>query len=324
MGVIYKSMNSKILLVNPPIYDFASYDFWLKPYGLLSVAGNLRGKADFELFDYLDRLHPFMAKRKQLQSDRWGRGRFYYERIPNPACLEQIPRYFRRFGLPRGMFGDFLKQVGPCDFVFVQTMMTYWYPGVKEVIEDIRGALPEAKIILGGNYATLCDSHAEKLGADFLVEGTNLQPLWEYLNVTADSKQPALWETYDKLNVGVLKLTEGCPFKCTYCSVPMVYGKFKVRALERSLAELDLLTEHGVENIVFYDDALLFDAEKVFVPFLNEVLKPARTISEASSLVIKRALSAFGLCKFTFTSRFKTSFKNGTNTFSASNSKASS
>jgi hypothetical protein len=31
----------KILLVNPPVYDFAAYDFWVKPYGLLSVAGYL-------------------------------------------------------------------------------------------------------------------------------------------------------------------------------------------------------------------------------------------------------------------------------------------
>ena len=32
-------MKPRILLVNPPIYDFSAYDFWLKPYGLLRVAG---------------------------------------------------------------------------------------------------------------------------------------------------------------------------------------------------------------------------------------------------------------------------------------------
>ena len=49
-------MSAKILLVNPPIYDFAAFDFWLKPYGLLSVAGFMRGKADFELFDLLEQV----------------------------------------------------------------------------------------------------------------------------------------------------------------------------------------------------------------------------------------------------------------------------
>jgi tRNA A37 methylthiotransferase MiaB len=152
-------------------------------------------------------------------------------------------------------------------------MMTYWYKGIQEVIEDVHKAWPKAKIILGGSYATLCSSHAQRLGADFLMQGTDMQPLWEYLNVTPDLKQSALWEVYEKLNVGVLKLSDGCPFNCTYCSVPRVYGKFKARLLERSLAELQLLVERGVENIAFYDDALLFDAEKVLIPFLGEVLK---------------------------------------------------
>ncbi|MHC4244725.1 MAG: B12-binding domain-containing radical SAM protein [Planctomycetota bacterium] len=266
-------MTLRILLVNPPIYDFAAYDFWLKPYGMLSAAGKLRGKADFMLFDYMDRLHPFAAKQKHLESDRWNRGRFYSQKIPNPQPLESIPRYFRRFGLPCDIFRDFLTKEGPFDYVFIQTTMTYWYKGVREVIEDIRKASPQTKIILGGNYVTLCPNHAEKSGGDFLVHGTNLGPLWEYLRINPDPLQPALWEVYQKLSVGVLKLTEGCPFKCTYCSVPMVYSRFKPRPLEHSLAELKLLCSLGVDNIAFYDDALLFDADKVLVPFFNEVLK---------------------------------------------------
>jgi len=266
-------LKPKILLLNPPIYDFAAYDFWLKPYGLLSIAGYLRGEADFELFDYLDRLHPFMTGRKEQKSDEWGRGPFYSESIPRPPCLEQIPRYFRRFGLPRGIFQSFLKKQQPCEFVFIQTMMTYWYIGVREVIEDIRKVWPKAEIIMGGNYVTLCGSHAEKLGADFLARDSDLQPLWEYLNITPDLNQPALWQVYKKLNVGVLKLSDGCPFNCTYCSVPKIYGKFKARPLEKSLAELQLLVKRGAENIAFYDDALLFEAEKVLVPFLEELLK---------------------------------------------------
>ena len=75
-------MKPKILLVNPPIYDFAAYDFWLKPYGMLSIAGFLRDRADFMLFDYLDRFSPYMAGQKKSESDQWGRGRFYCRQIP--------------------------------------------------------------------------------------------------------------------------------------------------------------------------------------------------------------------------------------------------
>ncbi len=122
----------RILLVNPPIYDFAAYDFWLRPYGLLTVAGQVRGQAEFSLFDYLEH-RPCDPPR-----DRWGRGRLYYERIESPEPLKHIPRYFRRFGAPRPLFTDYLAERGPFDYVLIQTMMTYWYPGVREVLEDIR------------------------------------------------------------------------------------------------------------------------------------------------------------------------------------------
>jgi len=32
------SMSKNILLINPWIYDFAAYDFWMKPLGLLTLA----------------------------------------------------------------------------------------------------------------------------------------------------------------------------------------------------------------------------------------------------------------------------------------------
>jgi len=266
-------MKPKILLVNPPIYDFTAYDFWLKPYGLLSIAGFLRGKADFTLFDYLDRNHPSLIDQAELKSDRWERGRFQSRRIPHPAVLADIPRYYRRFGLERKMFQDILKSSGPFDFVIIQTVMTYWYPGIREVIEDIRKFQPNAKVVIGGNYVTLCPEHAKTLNADFLVPGIDLQGLWKFLDIPPDLTQPGLWEAYDKITTGVLKLTEGCPFKCTYCSVPAVYGKFKARPLDRSFAELKLLCEKSVKNVAFYDDALLYKPETALVPFLNEAIK---------------------------------------------------
>jgi len=302
-------MKPRILLVNPPIYDFAAYDFWLQPYGLLSVAGQLRGQAELRLFDYLSGAHGSsrftetggivkaeglgdgsaqkrgnhrqaalddatqQGNPQSAQSDRWGRRPLRQERIESPESLKHIPRYFRRFGWPRPWFADYLRAQGPFDHVLVQTMMTYWYPGVREVIEDVRSAWPEARIVLGGNYATLCSEHARGLGADLVIIGSDLRPLWEFLGIRPDPGQPALWEACETLHVGVLKLADGCPFQCSYCSVPKIYGRFRPRPLERSLAELEMLMARGVENVAFYDDALLFDAENVLVPFLTEVVR---------------------------------------------------
>jgi hypothetical protein len=300
-------MNARILLVNPPIYDFAAYDFWLKPYGLLSIAGYLRNKVQFTLFDYLDRLHPFMQNKEEVkQSDRWSRGRFYYQQIPKPTPLQSIPRHFNRFGLPREIFKQFLQENGPWDYVLVQTVMTYWYPGIEEVIADIRSIVPDAKIVLGGNYVTLCKSHAETLGADLLVSGTNLEPLWQYMQIEPDLDQPALWESYERLKTGALKISDGCPFSCTYCSVPKVYDKFKPRPLERALAEIELLAKLGVTNAAFYDDALLFKAEKVLMPFLEEILNRNIKINLHSPNALNARLMTKELAQLMVLAGFKT------------------
>jgi radical SAM family protein len=271
-------MKPRILLVNPPIYDFSAYDFWLKPYGLLRVAGFLREQADFQLFDYLDRLDPRVPPGR-YRADFWGRGEFRCEPAQKPSIFTNIRRQFRRFGIPQREFRDFINNQGPFDFAFIQSGMTYWYLGIEEVIGDLRAASPQTKIILGGVYATICPSHARSLGADLCVEGLNMSPLWRFVELTPNDNQLPLWDLYPQLNTGVLKLADGCPFRCTYCSVPQVYPKFHARPLDRSLAELAFLLHRGAEHVAFYDDALLYQAEQILKPFLTEVLKKSLQVN---------------------------------------------
>ena len=265
-------MNLRILLVNPPIYDFSAYDFWLKPYGMLRAAGFLREEADFQLFDFLDRLDPRVLP-GNYRVDSSGRGAFYSEPVARPKIFANVRRHYRRFGLPRAEFQKFVAREKHFDYALVQTGMTYWYLGLREVIEDLRTLSPTTKIILGGVYATLCVSHARSLGADLVVEGLDLIPLWQFLRLTPHGNRLPFWDLYPQLKTGVLKLADGCPFRCTYCSVPQVYPKFSARPLEISLQEFDLLARSGVEHIAFYDDALLFQADRILEPFLTEVIR---------------------------------------------------
>lgn len=271
-------MKPRILLVNPPIYDFSAYDFWLKPYGMLRVAGFLREQAEFQLFDFMDRLDPRVPK-GNYRTDTWGRGEFYSESIEKPAVFSTVPRRFRRFGLPHETFQKFLSDSGHCDYALVQTGMTYWYPGVREVIDIIRAISPQTKIILGGVYATLCAPHARALGTDLVIEGLDLCPLWQFLSMTPRTDNLPLWDLYPTLKTGVLKLADGCPFRCTYCSVPQMYPKFRARGLDRSLAELEFLVRCGVNNVAFYDDALLFQSAEIIKPFLKAMLRKGMDVS---------------------------------------------
>ena len=200
----------RILLVNPPIFDFTAYDFWLRPHGMLRVAGQMRHSCRLSFFDYL------VSKRR----DAWGRGRFDFRIVGKPKPLRDIPRNFRRFGRPRAEFREFLRSQ-TFDVTLIQTLMTYWYPGVQEVIEDIRGLQPSAKIVLGGVYATLCPSHARSLGADLVIEGSALEPLWQLLSIEPEKGIPYWLPGY--ADVGTIKISEGCPFRCTYCSAPLLW-----------------------------------------------------------------------------------------------------
>jgi radical SAM superfamily enzyme YgiQ (UPF0313 family) len=166
-----------------------------------------------------------------------------------------------------------LAEAGPFDVALIQTVMTYWYPGVQEVIEDIRAYSPQTTIVLGGVYATLCPQHARRLGADLVINRDYVEPLWELLHLTPQLQEVPLWEAYADLRVGILKLADGCPFKCTYCSVPQVYPPFAARPLERVLAELAWLRQCGAQHIAFYDDALLFKPDQILLPFLRQVMQ---------------------------------------------------
>ena len=86
-------MKPRILLVNPPIFDFSAYDFWLKPYGMLRVAGFLRGQAEFSLFDFLDRLDARVPK-TNYRADPWGRGEFFSQLEVKPPIFADIARRF--------------------------------------------------------------------------------------------------------------------------------------------------------------------------------------------------------------------------------------
>jgi len=294
-------MNDKlsILLINPPIYDFAAFDFWLKPLGMLTAAGKIA--ADFKIFDFLDRNHDFYSDKPQFNSDKWGRGQFFSTVIPKPDVLKQIPRYYRRFGLPAEIFTDFLKTNKPCDFVFIQTVMTYWYLGYQEVINKLKKYWPKTKIILGGPYTMICPDHAKNLGADFLEKDNPLHK--------AGGFRMPLWNLYENLQTAAMKITQGCPFKCTYCTVPIFNNGFSTKPLQEAIGELKFLVSLGVKNIAFYDDALLYKSDEVLKPLLRYVIDNKINVSfhtpnalnarfidnELAALLIKAGFKSFYL-----------------------------
>jgi len=165
-----------VLLVNPWIHDFAAYDFWMKPLGLLYLGGILRSKGfRILLLDCLEikALPPEAGSGLKLpkQGD-FGRGHFYKEPIPKPEPLRLIPRHFRRYGIPPPVLKKSISSFPRPDLILVTSSMTYWYTGVAETIAFLRLHWPGVPIWLGGIYATLLPDHARKhSGADRILPG---------------------------------------------------------------------------------------------------------------------------------------------------------
>jgi radical SAM superfamily enzyme YgiQ (UPF0313 family) len=85
-----------------------------------------------------------------------------------------------------------------------------------------------------------------------------------------------------------------------------VYGKFRAKSLQRSLAELELLIKLGARDIAFYDDALLFDAKDVLVPFLNEVINRGLSVNFHSPNAINARFVTKEIAELMVRAGFKT------------------
>lgn len=112
----------RVLLVNPWICDFAAYDFWAKPLGLLSLAAFLKKSGlAVSFIDCLDRFHPRASKTDPCA--RNGRGPYLKTPIPRPRGLEDVPRTYSRYGvLPEWLREDLLNMARP-DLILVTSLI---------------------------------------------------------------------------------------------------------------------------------------------------------------------------------------------------------
>ncbi|MCD4764765.1 MAG: radical SAM protein [Desulfobacterales bacterium] len=276
-----------ILLVNPWIHDFAAYDFWAKPLGLLSLASILRLHGfSITYIDCLDRFHP-----KAPHIDpyaRNGRGPFLKTTIPKPKGLEHIPRNFSRYGIMLEWFREELELIPKPDLVLVTSFMTYWYPGVKETIRIIKETYSDIIVILGGIYAGLCNEHAvSHSGADIVLAGPGEKYILKLAeNHTGFSVSPKFdpddldtlpYPAFDlqrKISYIPILTSKGCPFSCSYCASHFLNPKRMLRSPLSLIEEIKHWHfKYNVKDFVFYDDALLVDAERHAVVLFEGLIK---------------------------------------------------
>ncbi|MBA7522934.1 hypothetical protein ES705_15054 [subsurface metagenome] len=203
----------RALLVNPWVYDFKAFDFWNKPIGLLIIANILKNLGvEIDFIDCMDRTSPYF--KTNTTTDIWGRGKYIHEVVEKPEIFKKIPRYYKRYGMPRKLFLKIINEIDQPDIIFITSTMTYWYPGVFEATKILKEKFPQTKIILGGIYATLCEKHAKEYsGADIIFTGPSEKHLIKLISDLGYIQNTKLeldyvipdFSLYKKLHYGVIK-----------------------------------------------------------------------------------------------------------------------
>lgn len=269
----------KVLLVNPWIYDFAAYDYWLKPVGLLYIAALLHEYGvETVLLDLLDRnskkLEEFLGTKPKNRF--YGTGKFHVEELEKPEVVKNIPRIYKRYGFPIDLARRMLEEFSQEDFnaIFVTSTLTYWYPGVWDTIKLIKEYFPRTPLVLGGIYTALFPDHAKKSRANFVVGSTSMKDsikvIKQAIKIDIPKELEENWfqilspryELYDRLDYAVLLTSLGCPFRCTYCAAWKLQPNFVVKNPRFLVDYIKKLALRGVKDIVFFDDAILVAKEK--------------------------------------------------------------
>lgn len=248
--------NKKVLGINPPVFDFAFFDFWAKPLGLLYILEYLRRRGN--TVNLIDCIYEGRDKPKS-----YGRYKPKRREIGKPLPYKAIPRRFYHFGMTKEELEERLSAIEPPDIILMTSGMTYWYLGVKWCIEIVKGIFPDVPLLLGGIYAQLCPDHAQGLGAD----GVQTTPLG------VPFFRPAL-DLYDAPEYGITITSIGCPLNCKYCASKRLWPKYRKRNVDEVIDEISFQAGmRSVGDIAFYDDALLLDKERHFYPLCDELKK---------------------------------------------------
>jgi hypothetical protein len=280
-----------VLCVNPWIHDFAAFDFWLKPLGLLGLAAILR-QAGIRV-SFIDCLNRFHSRETRAVKTAWdGRGPFRKTHIhlsdvlpPMNGPLPRIEKPFSRYGIEPEWFNTDLAAMDRPDLILVTSLMTYWASGVAETIAAIRSVFPDVPVVLGGKYATLCQDHAEAhSGADLVVSGHGEPVLEEIVRRFTgyashlDSPDPdnapfAALDLCAGLAYAPILTARGCPFSCDYCAASFLEPRMFRRSPDHVFAEIcHWHHRYGVKNFAFYDDALLVNGPDHAYPLMEKII----------------------------------------------------
>lgn len=215
-----------------------------------------------------------------------GRAPFIKERVVNPPALKHLRKWFKRYGISQEVLTAELSHLETPDIILITSIMTYWYPGVKEAVSSAREAFPMSKIIVGGIYPSLCHDHATQTlaEADLIIRNNEMESFYCFIEETFNETLPykpslydldtipyPCYDLYDSIPFVPLLTSYGCMYRCTYCATPYMHPDIVRRRPESVVKEINYWHERGVNRYVLYDDNFLYRSELYARPLLEQI-----------------------------------------------------
>ena len=117
-----------VLLINPWIYDFAAYDLWSKPLGLLYIAGFLNSMGlTVNVIDCMDKNNAEMLNNLSTVKPplrKYGTGKYFREKIEKPDSVKHFPRTYSRYGISPHIFENQLKKIKKVAISFLMHLIS--------------------------------------------------------------------------------------------------------------------------------------------------------------------------------------------------------
>ena len=127
--------------------------------------------------------------------------------------------------------------------IYVTSLFTYAWKPVHQAVAYYKKTFPQAKVVVGGIYATLMPEHAALSGADEIHRG-----LYEEAeDLLPDYSLVPGWRQ------SIVFSHRGCVNRCPYCAVPIMepsVGEIKVKSIRHLIAA-------GHRKIILWDNNLL-------------------------------------------------------------------
>jgi hypothetical protein len=138
------------------------------------------------------------------------------------------------------------------DEIFVTSLFTYWSSYVRDAVTFYRREYPQAKITVGGIYASLQPDHCRRF--------TGCDEVWQGVHPEAERFEP----DYTRIGTDfqIVHASRGCIRRCRFCGTYEIEPDF--------VPKKSIASEIVKNHLVFYDNNLLAN------PHISDILQEVR------------------------------------------------